>query len=114
MNNHDAIRLQRLTEIADLKADQALASLAQATQETNKLLQSLTVIDAKVQDALANAADPGAQHLAMKFSEMMRQRRAEILAQLATAERLRRAKHKVARQEEGRRIALSRLSDQAS
>lgn len=105
----------RLLQIADLKADMALADLADATAQTRRLTNMIADIDAEIALVLGkNFSTSGDQFIAIKFADMRRTRRAELMSQLARAELTRKAKLKVAQSEEGRRMAITRLRDQAS
>lgn len=114
MTDRELERLNRLAEIAELKADQAKAALARATLETESLKRSLRSLDEEVSKTLQQVCDPHTQLLALNFAAMKQDHRAMILADLAKSELTRKVSQKAAQKEEGRRIALSKLRDQAS
>jgi len=114
MSRATAIRLSRLSELANIKAEKALADLARATAETKRLSAAISALDAEVSNALASANDPISLRLAIDFAAMRRIERDSLLADLARAELNRKTRLKIAQDQEGRRVTLSKLVDQAS
>lgn len=107
-------KLAALTDIAQLKSDRAVSALASAKRALDETQLKIKALDQEVRETLTASEDPHSMHLAIKFSELKRQHRAELLAELARREIQRKAALKVAQADEGRRIALQKLRDQAS
>ena len=114
MTTEDTQRLGRLLQIAEMKADRALQDLADANSERERVTYEIKVINDQVRSALENAQDPVSQNHALRYAEMKREHRRELIAELARAELQRKVALKAAQQEEGRRIALEKLRSQAS
>ena len=114
MTPEDRERLSRMEDIATLKSDRALAELARATAACNRLKAKIDALDVEVSQVLASAHDPLSLRVASAFVALKRDHRGAVLAELAREERKRKACVTQAQKEEGRRIAVARLSDQAS
>ena len=107
-------QLKRLAELANLKAERALSDLSQATAESERIKNKIADLDRTVSAVLTGADDPHRLHLALRYADVKRVQRGQLLAELARAELRRKADLKVAQREEGRRIAVEKLRDQAS
>lgn len=107
-------KLSALSAIAQLKSDRAVAELAAAKRAFDATRDKIKGLDAEVQAVLTQAADPLSMRLAIGFSGLKRQHRADLLAELARCELRRKTALKIAQTDEGKRIALEKLRDQAS
>ena len=110
----NAQRLSRLLQVAELKAERALQDLAEVLAKRDGVQARIAGIDNEISRALDDARDPVSQRIALRYGEMKRELRSELVAELARVELQRKAALKTAQQNEGRRIALQQLRSQAS
>ena len=107
-------RLQALTAIARLRADRALSDLAEACGACAALERDLDRMAAERRRHLGAAPAPGQGAALARWLRADAARRRDLLGKLARNRARRQVLEDAARQEEGRRQALDRLSGQAS
>lgn len=102
-------QLGRLSDIADLKSDQAKSRLATAQAEKERIVAEISAIESEIRETLHTAKDPLALYLAARFSDLKRSERSALMTELAQCELERKRALREAQHEEGRRIAISEL-----
>lgn len=107
-------KLAPLGKIAQLKADRSVAELAAANSAREHIEKKIQTLRGEVRNALKDADDPLSLRLATEFSKMRRHQQSELQSELARCELRFKKALKLAQVDEGRRIALKKLADQAS
>lgn len=107
-------RLGQLAALARIRSERSLADFAAHTRACAQIKRQIEEANLTARAALADAKTPEAASLAIAYSGHCRQRQLNLALELARAELKRKAALAVAAKDEGRKIALDRLRDQAS
>lgn len=114
MGKVNETRLRRVKILAALRAEKAQEQLARITKRAKHIKCELRLLDDEMQTILAQCREPFGEKLALDYVSFLRKRRYDLVAELAHVEIERKIAFGQAQTEEGRRIAVTRLFDQAS